>query len=77
MMNFYKYVKINQRKSKILIIPIILILGIFVSITLINDKTETRSYKIREDDERVALISFKNNPLFGDGYMNNRIAYQI
>ena len=74
MMNFYKYIKINQRKSKILIIPIILILGIFVSITLINDKTGTRSYKIREDDARVALISFKNNPLFGDGYMNNNIA---
>ena len=71
---FYKYIKITQKKSKILLIPFILIVGALISITLINDKTETRSYKIREDDMRVAAISFKNNPLFGDGYMNNRIA---
>ena len=71
---FYKYLKKNNNKIKVIFIPVILIVCIFVTFNLIIDKSETNSYKIREDDMRVAMISLKNNPLFGDGYMNNDIA---
>lgn len=73
-MTFYKYLKNSNKKIKLILVPIILITCIFVTSNLIIDKTKTNSYKIREDDMRVAMISLKNSPIFGDGYMNNSIA---
>ena len=71
---------INQIKNfkyniylKIFMIPVIvitLIMGIF----LFNDKKETRSYQIKNDDNRVAMISFKEKPIFGEGYLKQDIA---
>ena len=76
-LSFYKFLKFGEKKTKILILPIALIICVFAVIILFNDKkndTNSNSYSIRTDDIKVAIMSFKNNPIFGDGYMNNSVA---
>lgn len=71
---------INQIKNlkyniylKIFMIPVIVI-ALIMGIFLFNDKKETRSYQIKNDDNRVAMISFKEKPIFGEGYLKQDIA---
>ena len=76
-LSFYKFLKFGEKKKKILILPIALIICVFAVIILFNGKkndTNSNSYSIRTDDIKVAIMSFKNNPIFGDGYMNNSVA---
>lgn len=76
-LSFYKFLKFGEKKTKILILPIALIICVFAVIILFNGKkndTNSNSYSIRTDDIKVAIMSFKNNPIFGDGYMNNSVA---
>lgn len=73
-LSFYKYIKVNNSKTKIITIPLVAVIGLILSIGLYQDKQETSSYRIRNDDIAVTMMSFKNNPLFGDGFMNNDVA---
>jgi hypothetical protein len=71
---FYKYLKITTRKISLIFTPIILIILAFIIFVLIENKAKSNSYSIRGDDIRVAMITLKNSPIFGDGYLNNDVA---
>ena len=63
----------NSVYLRIFMIPIIII-AFIIGMYLFNDKKETRSYQIKNDDNRVTMIAFNENPVFGEGYLKQEIA---
>lgn len=71
---FYKYTFFNKSKIKIIILPIVFLSILTVGTTFFNDKQESNSYNIRNDDYVAGFNAFKDHPVFGSGYLNNSIA---
>lgn len=66
---------INIRKKGIsqLIAPIIVVICLVIALNVFSQKTISMSYQIRIDDYRACIQTWKQNPIFGTGFMNNKI----
>lgn len=75
-LTLYKWLKSENKVTKTILFPIILVIGIISIFVVFQDKknADINSYSIRNDDIQVAMTSLKNNPIFGDGFTNNEIA---
>lgn len=68
---FYKYTFFNKSKVKVILLPIVFIVFLIIGTTFLSDKQTTNSYNIRNDDYYAGFSSFKDNPIFGSGFLNN------
>lgn len=68
--------KIKKKLFKIMSI-ILIISVIFISLIALWDKMQSPSFLIRLNDWVVSFKSLKNNPVFGNGYHNYNVIFNI
>lgn len=65
-------IKKNNKGIIKMLTPIFIVAVILIGVFVFNKKTLTMSYKIRIDDYKACLTTWKQNPLFGVGFMNTK-----
>lgn len=69
----FDYIKFKRKGLLQILSPIIVIFCVIIAYNVFSQKTLSLSYQMRLDDYIACIKTWRSNPIFGTGFMNNKV----